>query len=64
MKTKRVKNGFGFCARQGCRHLMSTSFDVIRTDKEGNKVARFKFSLCEDCAIEFLSELDRRVVVK
>lgn len=63
MKTKRIKNGFGFCASVGCKHLMSTSFELVRKDKEGKVIKRAKFCLCEDCTDEFLQEMDRRVVV-
>ena len=57
MKTKRIKNGFGFCAHKGCKHLMSTSFELVEKDSEGNRKRKVKFALCEDCTFEFLQEL-------
>lgn len=64
MRTKRIKNGFGFCAKKGCRHLMSTSLEIVRKSDDGRFQKRIKFCLCEDCTEEFLQELDRRVNIE
>lgn len=61
MRTHRIKNGFGFCAKKGCRHLMSTSFELVKRDKEGKMQKKIKFALCEDCTDELLNDLDANI---
>ena len=64
MRTKRIKNGFGFCAKKGCTHLMSTSFELVRKSEDGHSIKRIKFSLCEECTEEFLQEINCRVNIE
>ena len=61
MRTVKIKNGIGFCARKGCRHLMSTSFEIIEKDREGKRKRKIKFALCEDCAFELQGELSDKM---
>ncbi len=40
---------------------MSTSFELIKRDKDGNPQRRIKFVLCDDCTDELLQELDAKI---
>lgn len=40
---------------------MSTSFELVKRDKDGNPQRRIKFALCEDCADELLQDLNAKV---
>ena len=62
MRVVKIKNGIGFCANKSCKHLMSLSFEILGKDKNGTLKVKRKFCLCEDCALEFMLELDRKVI--
>lgn len=64
MRTRKIKNGFGFCAKKGCKHLMSTTFELVEKDQEGKLKRKRKFSLCEDCTFELLQELDNNIEIR
>lgn len=61
MRVVKIKNGIGFCAKKGCKHLMSTSFELIQRDQDGKKKKKTKFCLCEDCTFEFLTDFERKI---
>lgn len=63
MRVVKVKNGIGFCAKKGCKHLMSTSFEIVQKDRDGKRICKKKFCLCEDCTFEFLAEMEERVSI-
>ena len=61
MKVVKIKNGIGFCARKGCKHLMSTSFELVQKDRDGKQIKKRKFCLCEDCTFDYLAEMEEKM---
>ena len=63
MRLVKIKNGIGFCAKKGCKHLMRESFQLVGKDPNGNVKVKKRFCLCEECSFEFMSELEKNVEV-
>ena len=62
MSLHKLKNGFGFCANKGCKHLMSVRIEVKGRNEKGRFVTKKSFNLCEDCVWEILKQVDYEVI--
>ena len=62
VRVVKIKNGIGFCANKSCKHLMSLNFEILGEDTKGSVKVKRKFALCDECAMEFLQSIDRKVV--
>lgn len=62
MSIHRKKNGVGFCATKGCKHLMSVRIEVKVKRANGKYLTTKRFNLCEDCVWKLLNDVDFEVL--
>ena len=64
MGIQKFKNGFGFCACKGCKHLMSVKVEIKGKNEKGRFVTKKIFFLCHECSEELTKDINCEVVTQ